>query len=57
MYQKLVSLEETFQEEVSQEGMATPIDDMIAHKIFKAIEEQNDALNKICGRLIKLEES
>ena len=52
MYQEMVSLEETF-----QEGMATPIDDMTAQKIFKAIEQQSDALKKICGRLIKLEES
>ena len=49
--------EEVFQEEVSQEGMAAPIDDTTAQKIFKAIEEQSDALKKIGGRLSKLEES
>ena len=37
--------------------MAAPIDDMIAQKIFKAIEEQSDALKKMRGRLSKLEES
>ena len=37
--------------------MAAPIDDMIAQKIFKAIEEQSDALKKIGGHLSKLEES
>ena len=56
-YQEEVFHEETYQEEVSQEGMATPIDDTIAQKIFKAIEEQSDALKKIGGHLSKLEES
>ena len=37
--------------------MIVPIDDTIAQKIFKAIEEQSDALKKIGGRLTKLEES
>ena len=37
--------------------MTAPIDDTIAQKIFKAIEEQSDALKKIGGRLTKLEES
>ena len=37
--------------------MAAPIDDTTAQKIFKAIEEQSDALKKIGGRLSKLEES
>ena len=56
-YQEKVFQEETFQEEVSQEGMATPIDDTIAQKIFKAIEEQSNALKKIGGHLSKPEES
>ena len=37
--------------------MAALIDDITAQKIFKAIEEQSDALKKIGGRLSKLEES
>ena len=36
--------------------MAAPIDDETAQKIFKAIEEQNDVLEKMEGRLTKLEE-
>ena len=36
--------------------MAAPIDDETAQKIFKAIEEQNDILEKMEGRLTKLEE-
>ena len=48
--------EETFQEEVSQEEMAAPIDDTIAQKIYKAIEEQGQALKKMGGHLSKLEE-
>ena len=55
--QEEVFQEETFQEEVSQERMAALIDDITAQKIFKAIEEQSDALKKIGGRLSKLEES
>ena len=37
--------------------MATPIGDTTAQKIFKAIEEQSDALKKVGGHLTKLEES
>ena len=37
--------------------MAALIVDITAQKIFKAIEEQSDALKKIGGRLSKLEES
>ncbi|KAL0008457.1 hypothetical protein SO802_009959 [Lithocarpus litseifolius] len=55
-YQEKVFQEETFQEEVSQEGMAAPIDNTTTQKIFKAIEEQSDALKKIGGRFSKLEE-
>ena len=48
----MVKIEETCQEEVSQgeafqQEMAAPIDDETAQKIFKAIEEQNDILEKI----------
>ena len=48
--------EETFQEEVSREEMAAPIDDTIAQKIYKTIEEQGQALKKMGGHLSKLEE-
>jgi len=37
--------------------MASPIDDTIAQKIYKVIEEQGKALKKIEGRLSQLEES
>ena len=49
--------EETLQKDVSQEEMATPIDDTTTQKIFKAIEKQRDALKKIGCHLSKLEES
>ncbi|KAL0004907.1 hypothetical protein SO802_012468 [Lithocarpus litseifolius] len=49
--------EEVSQEEVSQEEMAAPIDDMIAQKIYKAIEGQGEVLKKMGGCLSKLEES
>ena len=37
--------------------MAASIDDIVAQKVFKAIEEQGDALKKIRGHPSKLEES
>ena len=37
--------------------MATPISDEIAQKIFKAMEEQTNALKKIGCLLTKLEEA
>ena len=37
--------------------MATPIDDALAQKIYKAIEDQGQALKKMGSRLSKLEES
>ena len=45
-YQEKAFQEKTLQEKASQEGMAAPIDDKIAQKIFKAIEEQSEALKK-----------
>ena len=36
--------------------MAAPIDDTIAQKIYKTIEEQGQALKKMGGHLSKLEE-
>ena len=47
-----------FQEgESSQATMAAPISDEIAQKIFKAMEEQSDALKKMGSRLTKLQEA
>ena len=37
--------------------MAAPISDEIAQKIFKAMEEQSDALKKMGSRLTKLQEA
>ena len=64
---RLVQIEETYQEEVFQEGtlqgeasqevMAASIDDANAQKIFEAIEEQSDVLKKMGSRLTKLEKS
>ena len=59
----MVKIEDTHQEEVFQEGKssqvttAAPIDDEIAQRIFKAMEEQSDVLKKIGSRLTKLEEA
>ena len=59
----MVKIEDTHQEEVFQEGessqvtMAAPIDDETAQRIFKAMEEQSDALKKMGSRLTKLEEA
>ena len=56
-YQEEVLQEGTLQGEVSQEVMAAPIKDATAQKIFKAIEEQSNVLKKMGGCLTKLEES
>ena len=59
----LVKIEDTHQEEEFQVResfqalMATPISDEIAQKIFKAMEEQTNALKKIGSLLTKLEEA
>ena len=59
----MVKIEDTHQEEEFQVGesfqalMATPISDEIAQKIFKAMEEQTNALKKIGSLLTKLEEA
>ena len=60
---RFVKIEDTHQEEEFQVGesfqalMATPISDEIAQKIFKAMEEQTNALKKIGSLLTKLEEA
>ena len=59
----LVKIEDTYQEEVFQEGessqvtMAGPINDETAQRIFKAMEEQSDVLKKMGSCLTKLEEA
>ena len=58
---RLVKIEGTYQEEVeeevSQETMAAPIDDTMAQKILKALDEHGDTLKKMGSRLTKLEEA
>ena len=58
----MVKIEDTHQEvfqegESSQATMAAPISGEIAQKIFKAMEEQSDALKKMGSRLTKLQEA
>ena len=57
----MVKIEDTHQEEVeeevSQETMATPIDDAMAQKILKALDKHGDTLKKMGGRLTRLEEA
>ena len=43
--------------ESSQATMAAPVSDIIAQKIFKAMEEQRDALKKMGSLLAKLEKA
>ena len=45
------------QEEIPQEEMTAPIDDTLAQKIYKAVEDQDKALKKMGSHLSKLEES
>ena len=55
----LVKIKDTHQEEVeeevSQETMAALIDDTMAQKILKALDEHGDTLKKMGGPLSKLE--
>ena len=55
----MVNIEDTHQEEeeVSQESMVAPIDDMVAQKILKALDEHGDTLKKMGGHLTRLEEA
>ena len=59
----MVKIEDTHQEEEFQVGessqatMAAPVSDIIAQKIFKAMEEQRDALKKMGSLLAKLEKA
>ena len=50
--------EEVLQEgESSQETMTTPMDDITAQKILKALDKHGDTLKKIGSCLTKLEET
>ena len=61
--ERLVKIVDTIQEEEFQVGesswatMAIPINDEIAQKIFKAIEEQSDVLKKRGSCLTKLDKA
>ena len=49
--------EEILQEEIPWKEMATLVDEALIQKIYKAIEDQAEALKKMGGHLSKLEES
>ena len=49
--------EETLQEEIPWKEMAALVDEALIQKIYKAIEDQAEALKKMRGHLSKLEES
>ena len=54
----MIKNEDTHQEEeISQETMTTSMEDPMAQKILKALEEHGEALKKMGGRLTRLEES
>ena len=40
-----------------REIMTTPVEDSMAQKILKALDEHGEALKKMGGRLTRLEES
>ena len=49
--------EEILQEEIPWKEMAALVDEALIQKIYKAIEDQAEALKKMGGHLSKLEES
>ena len=54
----MIKIEDTYQEEGnSQETMATSMEDPIAQRILKALDEHGETPRKIGGRLTRLEES
>lgn len=55
--QKEVPQDEIPQGEIPREGMATPIDNALGKKIYKALDEHSEVLKKIGSHLSKLEES
>ena len=55
---RLIKIEDTFQEEEnSQETMITSIEDSMAQRILKALDEHGEAFKKMGGCLTRLEES
>ena len=54
----MIKIEDTFQEEEnSQETMITSIEDSMAQRILKALDEHGEAFKKMGGCLTRLEES
>ena len=53
----LVKIDILPQEEIPQEKMAAPIDNVLMEKIYKAIKDHGEVLKKMESRLSKLEES
>ena len=45
------------QKPMFRETMTTPVEDSMAQKILKALDEHGEALKKMGGRLTRLEES
>ena len=55
----MIKIEDTHKEEekTPQEIMTTSMEDSMAQKILKALDEHGEALKKMRGRLTRLEES
>ena len=54
----MIKIEDTHQEEENpQETMATSMEDPMAQRILKALDEHGEALKRMGGRLTRLEES
>ena len=54
----MIKIEDTNQEEETpQETMTTSMEDPMAQKILKALDEHGEALKRMGGRLTRLEES
>ena len=54
----MIKIEDTHQEEETpQETMTTSMEDPMAQKILKALDEHGEALKRMGGRLTRLEES
>ena len=56
---RLIKIEDTHQEEEAtpQETMTTSMEDPMAQKILKALDEHGEALKRMGGHLTRLEES
>ena len=55
---RLIKIKDTNQEkETSQETMTTSMEDPMAQKILKALDEHGEALKRMGGHLTRLEES